>query len=1135
MVFDARNRFSFTDTYDEYGTASNLSAGAISSSSARRDGSSRLYARTLFASFTHACFAHDSNPHVSGHFVSRTSARFGTASHLSARALSAFFTLLFCVLCLQFFCVSWAWADTDTDAFCVLTDEARAQYEADGTLDERIAYMEQLQNDGSTEGLIKEAQERASGISLTGSHVPPRWASGMGSTGDAYILGVVVEFPAEGSEAATKFDDAQKQAQNFVASVEGGTGYDAPYESLQAYYQRSSYGKLTIGCRGTCYVVTAQHCRSYYNNNRIALFSEIAATLHDEQGVDFTQFDGNNDGYVDGMYIVFAGETTGWGSTWWPSESGQDTDIVYDGKRVRNTVFIDAIASARKVQTIIHETGHVLGLDDYYCYTNDTKGIDTVDMMNNDTGDHNAFSKWLLGWIDDSQIIRVAVTESGIKVRRGLEDVQVYTGSVSETIEAFTSDTMTEGGYFIAVSNDESILSGTLFSSFYLLQYDQPAGNQKYSSEDGLKAGLRVYRMQASLNADGTNFEKSNSRATYQHDMLIEALKPSDGGAVAETGDAFHTGASIGASTTPSTNFREDTTGYTGIHIDVTNADDPTSGTVTFSRDEQPPTPTFTLTPNFTTGILDNTTLSFTLSNAVDQAQSYPGAKLVVDGKDYSVYSQLKDLKLTCVASLPTGTIKENSTCEIVFPEGFFTIFGKAVPEIRIALTPRTPIADLSEKGTYSATSYQSYGSSAIVSNATTVAGRKILAEVAPTDMTKMELSLLTLNDDGSNCEIRTVPGVTIDSVGVSKLESFVLNNGQLLVHVLGTAYTQKAFEMLYWIDPETGSLLKSEDISIQGLSCVVPLTDGVAITSPKEHAGSTRLTMWLHEDGTQGYMSLRGMGVVSTGDNRLATLVYNQGFAGQVNIYSAEQLAKLSAGTPYEEVVPDAQLEVPASDCIEDVQVSGGVMYVLTRTTVDGASTLAAHRFNEQGELLGTVNIANSSANSDTASKLYIGDNGAVAIDTTALASNKLDSNVKEIAVVGADGNFVGFTSSLHNDAIYWAGGRFYLSDRSFDDDTGMGVVNWSRTAVIDEAKKPEPGPTPEPSPEPDPSPDPDSGSTSGESGDANEAGVKSSELAQTGDTLGGMTGVAGAMVLVSLASLLIASCVSRRSRAHR
>ncbi len=141
----------------------------------------------------------------------------------------------------------------------------------------------------------------------------------------------------------------------------------------------------------------------------------------------------------------------------------------------------------------------------------------------------------------------------------------------------------------------------------------------------------------------------------------------------------------------------------------------------------------------------------------------------------------------------------------------------------------------------------------------------------------------------------------------------------------------------------------------------------------------------------------------------------------------------------------------------------------------------------------------------------------------------------MKEIAVVGADGNFVGFTSSLHNDAIYWAGGRFYLSDRSFDDDTGMGVVNWSRTAVIDEAKKPEPGPTPEPSPEPDPSPDPDSGSTSGESGDANEAGVKSSELAQTGDTLGGMTGVAGAMVLVSLASLLIASCVSRRSRAHR
>ena len=174
MVFNARNRFSFTDTYDKYATASNLPAGAISSSSARCDGSSRLSARALFASPTHACFAHDSNPHVSGHFVSRTSARSGVASRLSARTLSAFFALLFCALCFQFFCAPWAWADTDTDTSCVLTDEARAQYEADGTLDERIAYMEQLQNDGSTEGLIKEAQERASGISLASSHVPPR-------------------------------------------------------------------------------------------------------------------------------------------------------------------------------------------------------------------------------------------------------------------------------------------------------------------------------------------------------------------------------------------------------------------------------------------------------------------------------------------------------------------------------------------------------------------------------------------------------------------------------------------------------------------------------------------------------------------------------------------------------------------------------------------------------------------------------------------------------------------------------------------------------------------------------------------------------------------------------------------------
>ena len=51
----------------------------------------------------------------------------------------------------------------------------------------------------------------------------------------------------------------------------------------------------------------------------------------------------------------------------------------------------------------MHETGHILGLPDYYDYDGSIGpkgGLGGWDMMDYNWGDHNAFSKYLLGWID---------------------------------------------------------------------------------------------------------------------------------------------------------------------------------------------------------------------------------------------------------------------------------------------------------------------------------------------------------------------------------------------------------------------------------------------------------------------------------------------------------------------------------------------------------------------------------------------------------------------------------------------------------------------------------------------------------------------------------------------------------------
>lgn len=63
-------------------------------------------------------------------------------------------------------------AETDGSP-CMLTDEQRAAYEADGTLEARIAYQESLRNDRPSEGLISQAVERERAAQGIGAYAVP--------------------------------------------------------------------------------------------------------------------------------------------------------------------------------------------------------------------------------------------------------------------------------------------------------------------------------------------------------------------------------------------------------------------------------------------------------------------------------------------------------------------------------------------------------------------------------------------------------------------------------------------------------------------------------------------------------------------------------------------------------------------------------------------------------------------------------------------------------------------------------------------------------------------------------------------------------------------------------------------------
>lgn len=315
-----------------------------------------------------------------------------------------------------------------------------------------------------------------------------------------------------------------------------GTEEETGWESLRSYYLKSSYGALEIS--GTVLEpYYTNKSTSYYDNlydsyitklglKKLGLIKETPISVdkvilkealeYYDNLIDYSKYDLDQDGYIDSVQLVYLSPYDD-SDLWWaycdlytPNEKE-----TYDGKEVGYYSFIsyyffeDLLAEKEcniNAETLIHENGHMLGLDDYYDYdfgNGPLGGLGGGDMMDSNVGDHNPYSKALLGWITPT----IASKEDA-----------------TYTLNPFT----TTGDTIFIFKNYQ----GNIFSEFLTIDLFSPIGlNAIHAGRNGLftKVGIRILHVNAQLNyEDEVNFfyditKYNNGKTDIKLIKLIEA------------------------------------------------------------------------------------------------------------------------------------------------------------------------------------------------------------------------------------------------------------------------------------------------------------------------------------------------------------------------------------------------------------------------------------------------------------------------------------------------------------------------------------------------------------------------------------------------------------------------------------
>ena len=212
----------------------------------------------------------------------------------------------------------------------------------------------------------------------------------------------------------------------------------APTGSLKSWLLANSYNQFSIDATVIDWQVT-NDTEAVYANNNSGLSTFFAGSFYhilqnlENSDFDFTNFDANNDGYVDSFVVIHSGYAAEYGGEdcntnatmldriWSHATSGMDWVSKKTGIATKTYMVSSGLrgmcdSKIARMSVIAHEFGHTLGLPDLIDSQNGWigKGIGDWDLMANAHG-RNAnqmhpahFSPWCkmkLGWVTPKEIL----------------------------------------------------------------------------------------------------------------------------------------------------------------------------------------------------------------------------------------------------------------------------------------------------------------------------------------------------------------------------------------------------------------------------------------------------------------------------------------------------------------------------------------------------------------------------------------------------------------------------------------------------------------------------------------------------------------------------------------------------------